>query len=178
MIPAARLARPYAHAALDYALENKQLEHWADMLKTMSAWVQQPTVAEILKNPKYTDAMCADICLALGHDILDANAQNFIKILATYQRLALLPVIYELFEQLRATIEKTLHVTVKSAIPLNDSYREKLYTSLSKKLGQHIELTCEVDAEILGGLFIQAGDRVIDGSVRGQLERLRETVMG
>lgn len=177
MINSARFAHPYARAAFDYALEHTQLEQWASMLKTMSEYVKQPLVAEILKNPQYTEQARADIYLALGQDKLNVAEQNFIKLLAYNDRLALLPDIYHLFEQLRATVEKTLAVTVKSAVPLTDAYREKLQASLSKKFGQHVELACEVDPNILGGLLIKSGDHVIDSSVRGQLERLRDTVI-
>jgi F-type H+-transporting ATPase subunit delta len=174
---AARLARPYARAAFDYAREHQQLAQWSEMLRTLSEWVQQPTVASLLSNPQYSTEKRAEIVLALGEKVLSKEGGNFIKLLASYQRLSVLPEIYTLFEQLRAEVEKTLQVQVKSAVPLDEKNKTQLVVSLTKKLGQPVELACDVDAALLGGFLVSVGDRVIDSSIRGQLEKLRHAVV-
>jgi F-type H+-transporting ATPase subunit delta len=173
----AKLARPYAKAAFEYAVEHQQLDQWAVMLRTMAELIGQPEVQQLLKNPKYSAQAHSEMCLALGQDILDAAGQNFIKMLASNRRLSTLSSIVAQFEQLRAVIEQTLTVRVKSAIPLNDDYQQRLITLLSAKFQRRIILQCEVEEKLLGGLLITAGDHVIDGTVKGQLERMREVMV-
>lgn len=174
---AAKLARPYAKAAFEYALSQQQLDHWVVMLQTMTQLIAEPTVQQLLKNPKYSSEQHSEICLALGQDILDAAGNNFIKLLALNHRLATLPNITAQFEQLRAATEQTLTVRVKSAIPLTEDYQQHLIKLLSAKFQRRIILQCEVDEQVLGGLMIIADDHVIDGTVKGQLERMREVMV-
>src|ERR1700738_1001107 len=110
----AKLARPYAKAAFEYAVEQQQLDQWEVMLRTMAELLEQPVVQQLLKNPKYSAEDHSAICLALGQDILDEAGQNFIKMLASNRRLSALSSIVAQFVQLRAAIEKTLTVHVKS----------------------------------------------------------------
>lgn len=176
MMNYARFARPYARAAFDYAQEHQQLQQWSVMLQTLAERIQQPLVLSLLKNPQYSAETHCEMMLALGHDVLNDAGQNFIKTLANHQRLFALPEIFTLFEQLRATVEKTHRVKIKSAIPLSDSHSTQLNLTLSKQLGSPVELECELDPSLLGGFVIYMGDRVIDSSVRRQLEKLREAV--
>jgi F-type H+-transporting ATPase subunit delta len=173
----ARFARPYARAVFDYAQEQQQLAAWSDRLRIMAEYIQQPCVRQILRNPEYSVHMRCEAILALGQSVLDQAGQNFIKILAHYQRLLVLPDIYLLFEQFRAAVEKTLSVQVKSAVTLSVAQIEKLKAALAKKFGQAVELVCEIDPALLGGFIVSAGDRVMDVSVRGQFEKLKEAVL-
>ncbi len=174
---ASRVARPYARAAFDYAQEHHQLAQWSEMLRAMAEWIQQPIVANLLNNPQYSTEKRSEIVLALGEKVLNKEGENLIKLLASYQRLSVLPEVYMLFEQLRAEVEKTLRVQVKSAVPLSESNATQLVASLTKKLGQPVELECDIDTALLGGFIISVGDRVIDSSIRGQLEKLRHAVV-
>jgi F-type H+-transporting ATPase subunit delta len=172
----ARLARPYAQAAFEYAKEHQQLPQWSEMLRTNAAHVQNPSLAAMLHNPHYSAEICGEAILALSQSALDQAGENFIKILAQAKRLFVLPDIYQLFEQLRTGIEKTLQVQVKSAVALTETQAIKLKTSLTKKFKQPVALTYNIDPSILGGFIASAGDRVVDSSIRGQLEKLKETL--
>jgi len=176
-VNSARFARPYARAAFDYAQEHHQLAQWSDMLRTMAERIGQTEIAALLNNPQYSTETRCEVVLALGQKVLGEAGQNFIKTLANYKRLSVLPDIYILFEQLRADVEKTLRVKVKSAVTLSDGHSAKLSASLTKKLGRPVELEYELDPHLLGGFVIYAGDRVIDSSIRGQLEKLRDAVV-
>ncbi len=172
-----KLARPYAKAAFEYAVEHQQLDKWSALLHTMAQIIKEPVVQEWLKNPKYGSEKHAQMCIALGQDVLDAAGQNFIKVLAKNRRLTLLPSISEQFAQLRAAIEQTLNVFVKSAIPLSADYRQRLIQLLTTKFNRRIILECQTAPDLLGGLLIFAGDCVMDGTVKGQLQRLRDAVI-
>jgi F-type H+-transporting ATPase subunit delta len=174
----ARLARPYARAAFDYAQENQQIEQWAKLLKTLAESAAAPAIKEILKNPQYSSEKRCEVVLALGKEILDKSAENFIKVLAANHRLALLPEIYQLFEQLRTAIEKTLQVQVKSAVTLSEAHLVTLTATLKKQFGRDVAIEQTQDPSLLGGFMVYAGDQVIDNSIRGRLESLRNAVVG
>ncbi len=177
MTDSSKWARPYAKAVFEYAVEHKQLDQWSKKLHQMVECMQQPEVTQFLSNPNYGVQERLDVCVALLKDSVDETGINFIKILATHNRLSVLPAILELFEQYRAIAQQVLDVAVKSAVPLTGDYQAKLNKILSHKFGCDIVLQCEVQPTLLGGLIITAGDHVIDGSVRGQLQRLREHVL-
>ncbi len=169
------LARPYAKAAFEYAQEHQQLSQWSEMLSKMAAYIREPVVMQFLGDPRYNMQQHGELVLALDEQ-LDAASQNFIRILANNNRLALLPSITELFAQFRAAAEKTLVARVKSVVPLTDEEQSQLNTLLSKKFARTVITQYEIAPELLGGLLIQAGDHVIDSSIRGQLERMREAL--
>ena len=85
------------------------------------------------------------------------------------KRLLQLPEIVALFEVLRAEAEKTVNVVVDSAFELSAAQQEKIIGSLKTRMGREIKLVCKVNKELLGGIVIRAGDKVIDGSVRTRL---------
>jgi F-type H+-transporting ATPase subunit delta len=178
MTDLSKLARPYAKAAFEFAQQQGALNQWSNILQTFSHYIAQPEMIAFLKNPRYSDAEHLQLCLDLGESLLDEAGKNFIHILAKNNRLEALPHIAEQFEAYRAAAEKVQHVLVKSAIPLDEKTKEKLKQQFAQKYASHIELENEVDAKLLGGLVVYIGDQVIDGSLQGQLARLRDAVKG
>ncbi len=174
------LARPYAIAAFDYALQKNSLSAWKTMLSSAALLVEEKEVVRLLSNPEITRKNTADLCcdvLSSGLDAgLDIEKENFIRLLAEYNRLPVLPDIARLFESYCAEHEKNMKVQVISAIELDDSYQQKLTTSLANRLKRQVVLQCEVDPDLLGGVIVKAGDVVMDGSVRGKLNRLFESL--
>jgi F-type H+-transporting ATPase subunit delta len=105
-------------------------------------------------------------------DSLDAGMRNFIGVLAENHRLLLLPEIVQQYEALRAVVENSIDVDVVSAVTLDAGQAEKLSAALSQRFKRQVRLRTSVDASLLGGAVIRAGDLVIDGSLKGRLERL------
>ena len=170
------LARPYAKAAFEYAIEAKQLAEWSDMLGLASQVVSDESMQQLLTSPHFTKEDQRDAMLKVCEDKLDANGTNFIKLLAQNGRLLALPEIEVLFNFLRSEFEKTVEAQITSATELNEQQITQLKQKLAAKLGREIEVSVDVDADLLGGLIIQAEDLVIDGSVRGQLAKLSDTL--
>lgn len=170
-------ARPYAKAAFEYAIEQKQLPQWSSHLQKLATLIQQPMLQQIIKNPKYSSEQLAEICLAADEKNFDAAIRNFIKLLAANHRLIALPEIASLFEKYCEAQKKQVDVEVKSVIELDSNEQEQLVAALVKKLGCNVVLKCEIDPTLISGLHIRAGDLVIDGSVRGQLARMREELI-
>ncbi len=177
MIDPAVIARPYAEAAFEYAMEHHQLAQWSERLQVLAEIAHKQVMKKLLRNPEISAKQFSDIFIDLTKDVLDAHGKNFIKILAENRRLAVLPEIAQLFEQLREEAEKTIIVKVKSAVALDEAYQQKLRELLHTKLNRKVILECEIDPELIGGLLIRTGDRVIDTTVRGQLTRLREELI-
>jgi F-type H+-transporting ATPase subunit delta len=118
----------------------------------------------------------AQTLIDLGGSELDAKAQNFVLVLAANKRLALLPDIATLFEELKADYEKTVDVEVISAFGMDSSAESSLVAALKKRLQRDVKLNVTVDRALIGGMIVRAGDLVIDGSVRGRLNKLAESI--
>lgn len=170
------LARPYAKAAFEYAIEAKQLAEWSDMLSFASLVVSDEAMQELLTSPHFTKQDQQDAMLKICADRVDDKGTNFIKLLAQNGRLVTLPEIEVLFNFLRSEFEKTVDAQITSATALNEQQITQIKEKLAAKLGRQVEASVEVDADLLGGLIIQAEDLVIDGSVRGQLAKLSDAL--
>jgi F-type H+-transporting ATPase subunit delta len=98
--------------------------------------------------------------------------QNFVRVLTENRRLLLLPEIAAHYEALRSAAENTIDVEVVSAVPLNAAQADKLTAALSTRLKRGVRMRTSVDASLLGGAVVHAGDLIIDGSLKGRLQRL------
>ena len=178
MAERATIARPYAKAAFAAASDANALAAWSRGLALVTEIVADPRVTELVKNPELDSSQVADFITAVGGDKLDAEMQNFVRVLAANQRLLLLPEITALYEMQRAEVENTVDVEVVSAVQLDAAQTEKLSAALRARLKRQIKMRNTVDAGLLGGAVIHAGDLVIDGSLKGRLERLRTELAG
>ncbi len=165
------VARPYAKAAFDFAVEQNALAAWADMLFFAAEVAKNPAVAERLQSNSAAGAQAAFFIQVCGEQ-LNAHGQNLIKVMAENQRLPALPAVLDGYLVLKAEYEKEATVDVVSATVLSTAQQEKLIAALSKRLARKVKLNCSVDPAVVGGMLIKAGDKVIDGSVRGKLDRL------
>ncbi len=166
------LARPYAKAAFEYARDKQQLSQWAEQLATAAAVITDDGLKAALNDPSMTAEEQAKTLSEVCGDALGEPVRNYIAVLASNKRLALLPEIYALFMTFKANQEKTVDVEVVSAFDLADSARDKLAAVLGKKLERQVEVRTSTDRNLLGGVLIRAGDLVIDGSIRGRLNKL------
>lgn len=165
------VARPYAKAAFDFAVEQNALAAWAEMLFFAAEVVKNEQVSQRLLSNTAADAQAAFFIQVCGEQ-LNAHGQNFIKVMAENNRLAALPAVYEAYLVLKAEHEKEITVDVVSANALTADYQAKLSAALSQRFARKVKLNCSVDPAVVGGMLIKAGDLVIDGSVRGKLDRL------
>lgn len=170
------IARPYASAAFEFALANNALPAWEAMLLSAATMAEQNNIKQLLSNPDMSSRQLYELFSSVLTQVLDTEQANFIKLLAENKRLPVLSAIAALFISYRADYEKTMTVQVTSAVELNDSYQQKLINKLTNRLKRRVSLQCDIDPSLLGGAVIRAGDMVIDGSVRGKLNRLFESL--
>jgi len=170
------LARPYAKAAFEYALEKSALDEWAAQLTTLAAVVEHEGMAQVLVNPELTNEQQASTLSDVCGENIGAELKNFISILAANKRLILVPEIHKQFELYKASQEKSVDVEVISAFELPEATVTRLASALGQKLARQVKVSSSTDSELLGGVLIRAGDTVIDGSVRGRLNKLAEAM--
>ena len=169
------VARPYAKAAFEYAVEANAVDNWLTMLVFAALVSEDETMASYLSGGASVE-QSQDLFLKVCEDQLDGNAQNLIKVMAENGRLLVLPQVVTQFSELKAEYEKEIAVDVTSAVELSAEQVTTLSAALEKRLARKVKLNCMVDANVVSGLLIKAGDMVIDGSVRGKLNRLATTM--
>ena len=174
MSQALTLARPYARAAFSLARDAEhasgKLAAWSDALGFAARVAADPRVQSLLGNPKLSHA---DAVSLLSPDGADENFGRFLALLADNRRLALLPEIAGLYDELRFEAERVVKAKVTSAAALPASELDTIKAALVKRFGREVELETAVDESLIGGAVIDAGDVVIDGSLRGKLSRLQ-----
>lgn len=170
------VARPYAKAAFEYARDHQALDTWSQSLTMAGLVVKDHQVANLLGSPKLGSEQKVALLADMLGDGADDAFQRFLTTLADQRRLMALSAIAEQFEHLRAEHEKRIDVTVVSAYKLDSKQQTKLANALKKRLNREISITTQVDKSLIGGVILRAGDTVIDGSVRGRLNRLSEAL--
>ena len=176
MIEPTTLARPYARAAFEHARAAADLAAWQAALSELAAITAEPKVAAAMRDPNQTAAQRAATLSGLVGDAVPSAVANLLAIMADNGRLSLLPEVAMLFDQLKQAVESTVAVHVTSAYPLSDAETQQLAETMQEKLARSITLTSETDPSLLGGALIRADDLVIDGSVRGRLNKLAGTL--
>jgi len=163
-------ARPYAKAIFALARTGNSLAATSTGLQRAATVVADPQVHELLGSPHVTPAQLAE--LVNGVAGLDDNGRNFVALLAQNRRLGFLPEIAALFEQMKTEVENAVEVEVVAAAKLTPDQESRYAAALQKKLGRQVRLHTRIDDSLLGGAVLKAGDLVIDGSLKGRLERL------
>ena len=171
MAEAATIARPYARAAFGYARDAKLLGPWSDSLRLAAGLTLDPRVAKALTSPKLGEETIVGFFDGLSPEA-GPHWRNFVRVLAENKRLGVLPEIAACYELLRADYENEVDVLVTAAVPMDDAQKAKLAASLNTRLKRAVRITTAVDPNLLGGAVIRAGDLIIDGSIKGRLQRL------
>lgn len=173
MSSSATLARPYARAAFQVARAQQALPVWSAALSFSAQAAANPAVAALFGHPHVGAKALVELLQAPG---ASEEQIRFLAVLAENGRVSLLTEIAAQFEVLRAEAERVVPVQVVSAAALSDAEVEALKASLKKRFGADVSITLAVDAELIGGAVINAGDIVIDGSVRGKLKRMERAL--
>ena len=171
-----KTARPYAIAAYSQAQEEGDTGRWSQMLALIVTVVGDPTVTGLVANPKVRREQLAELVIDVCGDALSDTGRNFVRILAENRRLGMVRDIAAAFESERARSEKRSDVKVTSAYKLTAAEENAITVAMTKRLGTKVDLSVDVDPELIGGLVIRSGDMVIDGSLRGQLAQLAQSV--
>ncbi|GAA4858930.1 F0F1 ATP synthase subunit delta [Luteimonas vadosa] len=170
MSQALTLARPYARAAFAIARQDGDFAAWSDALGFAARVAADPRASALLSHPKLDDG---DAVALLAPEGASGKFANFLALLAEGRRLMLLPEITGLYEELRADAERTVKATVTSATELPAGELDNIRAALKRRFGREVQIESAVDEALIGGAVIDAGEIVIDGSLRGKLSRLQ-----
>lgn len=178
MAELATIARPYANASFTMAKRDGQLDGWSRMLRVLDTITSDERVLLLLESPDLPASAKAFRLADLCGEELDDRGKKFLQALADHDRLTLIAEIRSQFEDLRAEEEKSLDVEVISAYEMSESESADLARALNSKFEKEISIETRVDRGLIGGAIVRAGDIVIDGSIRGRLNKLAETLTG
>ncbi|MDE3011946.1 MAG: F0F1 ATP synthase subunit delta [Pseudomonadota bacterium] len=167
------VARPYAEAVFKLSREANTGDRWSATLALLEVVVRDPDMAALIGNPRVRREQLLGLIADVGGSQLDAEAQRFVAALVENKRLSLLPSIRSQFETLRREHEGVLDAHIESAFALSDAQVATLVADLQKRFKRSIRPAVVVDAALIGGVKVAVGDVVIDGSVRGRLDRMQ-----
>lgn len=174
------IARPYAEAVYKLAREKNALAQWSDALANLDAVVGDARVQAIISDPNVSAQQLEGLVLGVTGDKLEAlvakEARNFIQVLVQNNRLELTPHIRGLYESLKREHEGVLEAQVISALPIGDDQMKSLVATLEAKFKRKITARLEIDSQLIGGVKIVVGDKVIDATVRGRLDAMAATL--
>jgi len=168
------IARPYAKAAFEFAVDKNAVADWNDMLSFAAQVANNEQVKSLVANKAANEQ--SEIFISVCAEQINEYGQNLIKVLAENGRLVALPAVAHLFTEFKAEYDKEIDVDIVSATALADNQQASLVATLEKRFSRKIKLNCSVDETLVGGLIVKAGDNVIDGSIRGKLNRLATTL--
>ena len=178
MAELATLARPYARAAFEAAREDGDdgLDRWSRLLALLGGAITDEAVADVIAAPGLTAQGKAQIIVDLIGEELGPQGTNLVRLMAENKRLELAGEVSGQYEDLKDAFLRTLEVEVVSARKISEADLTTLSEKLAARFDKQIALTSRIDPSLLGGAMIRAGDTVIDGSIRGRLDRLADTL--
>lgn len=170
-------ARRYAEAAFEIALRDGTVDAWRRDLDRAAEVIADPPIAEAVHNPSVATALREEaIARGLGPSV-SRPVLNLITFMVRRGRIEDLSRVAAEFGRLDDERNGVTHALATTASPLEATEIQALTTRLEAMTGGKVELTVETDPSVLGGLIVRVGDRLIDGSVRGRLERLRSQLV-
>ena len=163
------LARPYAKAAFEFAKSESAVDQWSENLLVAAGLAQDEKILNYFSQP---NVQTEDLVQLVSGDASD-EYKNFIRMLAENDRLSLLPEVAELYQYYLEQDSQSLTVDVFSAVELTDAQKQAMTAALSKRTGKQISLQTHIDNDMMGGARIHCGDLVIDGTLRGKVDRMK-----
>lgn len=172
MAELATVARPYAEAAFQAALDRKALAPVDEALQMLAAVTADERMRAALGNPRVTPAQKKELFGSVAGASLEDVSRSLVSLLVDNHRTVLIPEIAQQFSELKRDHERVVRATIISAQPLDDVQRADIVAALEKRYGKKVEAELEIDPTLLGGARVQVGDQVIHASVRDALAQM------
>lgn len=177
MAEASTLARPYAQAVFNQASKDGSFAGWSETLGFLTEVTTNQSIQEIISNPEIQRKDVITLIEDIAKDKLDEKGINFLKVTAENGRLELIPEIAGSYELLKAERSDSIEAMVTSAFAVNATQKKSITEALKKKFACEVTIKSEIDKTLIGGIIIRAGDVVIDGSVKTQLEKITHSLL-
>lgn len=170
------IARPYAEALFAAASSDKSaagvLDQWLDVVAEMAAVAQHAEVAQVVSDPKLGAGRVYDLVRGLIKSPLPIAAENFLKLVIDNGRLAALPEVARQFRAMKNAAEGRADCLIESALPLTEQQVHDLLWGLSRRMGLKLIPEVKVDPELIGGVRVSVGDRVLDDTIKTRLAQM------
>jgi F-type H+-transporting ATPase subunit delta len=170
-------ARRYAEAAFEVAMRDNALDAWRNDLDAAAAVVADERAGRALANPSIPLETRLSVAQATFGRLVGPKVMNLIGLMLRRGRIDELPRLAVEFRRLDDQRQGITRATAISASSLTPDEVGALTERLERSAGGRVALDTEVDPSLLGGLVVRLGDRLIDGSVRSRLERLRNQLV-
>jgi len=165
----------FAEAAFAVAQDAQQLDAWLEALDQAASIYDDHAAALLLTSPVVPAEKKRAVLSALLPGV-SPEVGRFLAILARRDRLELVPEIAQVFRRLLNEHRGIAVAQVTTAVPIDERQKATIASRLGQRVGKTVTVETRIDPEILGGVIAQIGDNVLDGSVRGRLERLRRAL--
>ena len=166
------IARPYAEAVFSLSKEENNMAVWSDLLANLATISQDDAMEAMINNPVYSAGQIVSVFTEVMGDKLTTEGKSLLEAMAGNKRLAALTYVAEVFETLKAEVEKRVRATVISAREVTVEQKKILSAALNAKFDAEVEISYEEDSTLIGGIKIKVGDWAIDGSAVSQLNKL------
>ena len=173
----ASIARPYAKAVFDLAQETGSFESWSAALDHLVAISRDESFQTLVADPRINESSVVELLTDLSKDSLPEGGANLVRLLVQNDRLGGLTDIGQQYQELVAKAKAIVNAEVFTAMALTDDQKASLSSALETRLGMKVNLKQIVDANLVGGAVVKAGDLVIDGSAKGRIEKLTTALM-
>ncbi len=173
------VSRRYAKALMMLGQDDGKYKEYGEELSGFAQLLErEPELKDALLNPIHGLEERRKLLLHVAEVLqLSPMVSNFLKLLFDKLRLAALPGIAQVYQQLADELENVKRAKVKSAIPLDEGMRDRLRQALEQLTSSKVVMEVEEDPAIIGGIVARVGDLVLDGSIRTQLKSLRESLI-
>jgi len=175
------LARRYAKALFSLGKEQEKTEEYSGMLGALAGLYADGAagVGDAVTNPLYPlDVRQKVMAKIAGSMQADAIMTSFLNLLIEKKRADILPDIAEAMQGMVDKDQNISHGSIVSAVELDNALLEKIQATLEKLTGNKVILETQVDPSIIGGILAKVGDLVLDGSIKTQLNGLKESIKG
>lgn len=172
------VSRRYAQAFFALAQETNNIDKYESELQTVvNAINENQELKKVMEHQLVSPDEKKNIINSVFAQEISEQTMNFLDVVVDKYRAAYIPGIYEEFVAYANATRNTIDARVKSAVELSESDLETIKDKLSAATGKTVRLQSEVDPSLIGGVVVRIGDRVVDGSLTGRLEKLKEDLL-
>jgi F-type H+-transporting ATPase subunit delta len=176
-VPRSNIARRYAQGIFQLAQADRNLDAWRSELTQLEGLLQDDVLRAAFANPAVTTPRRMELAQKLAPE-LRPETQNLLRLLIEHRRTSEMPDIRHEFERMADDAAGIVNVALTTAIELGDADKRRYEGTLAERLRKKVRMEYRQDPGLVAGATVQIGDRLIDGSVRTQLDRLRQQLVG
>ncbi|HEX3630505.1 MAG TPA: F0F1 ATP synthase subunit delta [Candidatus Dormibacteraeota bacterium] len=170
------VARRYAEGVLQLAKEENAIDRWREELRRLNELLSDDVLVAAFQNPAVGPQRRLELAKLLAPE-LKPQTENFLRLLVEHQRTREMPAILQAFNQMADEAAGIVHAVFTTAIELGKEDQQRYWRALEERLDRKVQMTFATDPTLMGGATIRVGDHLVDGSIRTQLERLRQELL-